>query len=296
MHDPKEDILPKLIPTYKTALSRCDFSNLQEIRMRVMQPVILHYRNERVYCGEEGKLHHRQYAIISQKEDILKQLTAFCRGSAYAYEDDLGNGFLTLKGGHRVGVAGKAVKKRDTVLTMQHVSGLNIRIAREFIGCADNILSHIRNESRIYSTLLLSPPGVGKTTMLRDITRQLSGMFKVTVVDERSEIAAMTQGVPSFDIGEQTDVLDGFSKTDGIICALRALSPDVIITDEIGTQEDKTAIHEILKGGCKIITSMHGYSMEEAMERRKDLLSLFERVILLEKTKDGVEGTKWQNL
>ena len=274
MHDPKEDILPKLIPTYKEALAACDFSCLQEIRLRAMRPVILHHRTGRMFCAGYGASNHRKDALISQPTDIAKQLFAFCRGSAYAYQDDLGNGFLTLRGGHRVGVSGKAVKKGSSVISMQDVSGLNVRIAREFIGCADNAMHCITDRNRIFSTLLISPPGVGKTTVLRDIARQLSADFKVTVVDERSEIAAVEQGVPSFDMGEQTDVLDGFPKDEGITCALRALSPDVIITDEIGTEADKTAIGEILKGGCKIVTSMHGYSIEEAMEKKKDLLSL----------------------
>lgn len=293
MHDPKEDILPKMIPTYKEAFAACDFSVLQEIRLRVLRPVILHGGMGRMFCASYGASNNRKDAIIPQPADMAKQLFAFCRGSAYAYQDDLGNGFLTLRGGHRVGVSGKAVKKGSAVISMQDVSGLNVRIAREFIGCADGAMPCITDRKRIFSTLLISPPGVGKTTMLRDITRQLSADFKVTVVDERGEIAAMEQGVPSFDIGEQTDVLDGFPKDEGITCALRALSPDVIITDEIGTEADKTAIREILKGGCKIVTSMHGYSIEEAMEKKADLLSLFERLIFLEKTEHGAEVKQW---
>lgn len=293
MHDPKEDILPKIIPAYKEAFAACDFSCLQEIRLRVLRPVILHSGRGRMFCGLHGESNNRKDAIISQPADIAKQLFAFCRGSAYAYQDDLGNGFLTIKGGHRVGVSGKAVKKGSAVISMQDVSGLNVRIAREFLGCADDAMTCITDRKRIFSTLLISPPGVGKTTMLRDIARQLSADFKVTVVDERGEIAAMEQSVPSFDIGEQTDVLDGFPKDEGITCALRALSPDAIITDEIGTEADKTAIGEILKGGCKIVTSMHGYSLEEAMEKKKDLLSMFERLIFLGKTENGVEVKQW---
>ena len=293
MRNPKEDILPKIIPAYKEAFAACDFSSVQEIRLRVLRPVILHSSTGRMFCTAYGASNNRRDAIISQPTDIAKQLFAFCRGSTYAYQDDLGNGFLTLKGGHRVGVSGKAVKKGSAVISMQDVSGLNVRIAREFIGCADGAMHCVTDRNRIFSTLLISPPGVGKTTVLRDIARQLSADFKVTVVDERSEIAAMEQGVPSFDIGEQTDVLDGFSKEEGITCALRALSPDVIITDEIGTEADKAAIGEILKGGCKIVTSMHGYSIEEAVEKKKELLSMFERLIFLEKKEHGVEVKQW---
>lgn len=296
MPKPKEDILPKMIPTYRSALAACDFYGLQEIRFRVMRPVVLHSRTGRYFCSSSGAATRREDAIVCQPEDLQKQLAAFCRGSVYAYQDDLGNGFLTLRGGHRVGVAGAAVKQGDQVVSMKEISGLCIRIAGEFIGCAESAMPCVTDQNRIFSTLLLSPPGVGKTTMLRDIARQLSSRFKVTVVDERGEIAAMEQGIPSFDIGEQTDVLHAFPKDKGILCALRALSPDVIITDEIGTRADKAAILEILKGGCKTIASMHGYSIREAMENKAELVSLFERILLLEKTGKGVTVKEWVKL
>ncbi len=290
----KEDILSKFLPLYRAALERCDFTGLQEIRLRAMQPVILHYTDGWKYCGSAGVVERKKDALTSSPEDMAKQLSAFCRGSAYAYQDDLGNGFLTLRGGHRVGVAGKAVKKGEGVVSMRDASGLNIRIARQFLGCADAIIPILLEKKRIFSTLLISPPGVGKTTALRDVARQLGAEFRVSIVDERSELAAMEQGAPSFDIGEQTDVLDAFPKDKGIACALRALSPDVIITDEIGDSRDKEAIAEILKGGCKIVTSMHGYSIEEAKTKKGAWVSMFERLILLEKTTRGAEVKQWE--
>jgi len=145
------------------------------------------------------------------------------------------------------------------------------------------LIKYIKENERILSTIIISPPGGGKTTLLRDIARILGESHKVTIIDERSEIAAQEFGVPQFDVGIQTDVLDGYTKDAGIRHALRSLSPDVIITDEIGTKSDISAIENILKGGCKIITSMHGYSIEEIREKKGEFLSLFEVAVTLER-------------
>ena len=127
--------------------------------------------------------------------------------------------------------------------------------------------------------------------MLRDISRILSSDFKVSIVDERFEIASENKGIPGFDVGMQTDVLSGFSKSDGIIHALRSLSPDVIICDETGSREDYNAIENILKGGCKIITSMHSYSIEEAIRKKPELMALFDIAVLLERN-NGIPEVK----
>ena len=166
---------------------------------------------------------------------------------------------------------------------------MNIRIAREFLGCAESCVPYIRKNKQIRNTVLISPPGVGKTTFLRDIARILSETHKVSMVDERGELAAVCGGLPRFDVGEQTDVLDGFSKTEGIENALRSLSPHVIITDEIGTAEDIKAITDILKSGCSVIASMHGSDIEEQLRKKKELLSLFDVALLLGRKTNGTE-------
>ena len=299
MQNAKDDMLPKFIPIYKQALSHCDFMHLQEIRLRAGRPMMLYKTDgKKVYCGKTGEVAKAEDAIFVTPKELESQLAAFCRGSAYAYREDLGNGFITICGGHRVGVAGKAICQAGNgreVLSIKDVSGLGIRIAREFPGCADCVLPYVVSGNRIYSTLIIAPPGVGKTTVLRDLIRSLSAQFRVSVVDERSELAAMCRGEPSFDIGEQTDVLDAYPKEVGLLCALRALSPDVIVTDEIGTEADKIAICEILKGGCKIITSMHGYHMG-TNNRHAELFSLFERILWIARDKQKVEVVRCQEL
>ncbi len=288
MDKARNEILSKLIPVYSDALSACSFSNLQEIRFRADRPVMLYYSCDTAYLAKRGgKTQLREEAIFCNQADIERQVSAFCRSSQYAYQEEIRAGFLTIRGGHRIGIGGKAVVSDSGILSLTAYSSLNIRIAREYLGSASDCMHYILKEETIQNTVIISPPGVGKTTVLRDLARQLSGRFKVSLVDERGELAAMHRGCPQFDIGDQTDVLDGFLKKEGIIRALRSLSPDVIITDEIGGDADKRVICDILKGGCKIITSMHGYSIEEAVTKKPDLMSLFDTAILLQR-KNGV--------
>lgn len=284
------EILPKLPPFYRERLEKCTFVGLCEIRFRAEKPVMLYYCNRTsflsVYGGETTT---RADAVVAAARDLPAVVSAFCKASVYAHEQDIRAGFLTICGGHRIGLCGKAVVSGEQILNIDYFSGINIRIAREFLGSADHCMEHICTKTSIYNSVLISPPGFGKTTILRDIARQLSARCKVVIVDERSELAAFYAGVPQFDVGEQTDVLDGFPKAAGIIHALRSLSPDVIITDEIGTEEDIKAVSTLLKGGCKIITSMHGYSIEEALAKKSRLMELFETAVLLDK-KDGIPG------
>ena len=251
----------------------CDTENLQEIRIRVNRPVMLYYADrcvsmkDKIFCGAE----------------IEEMVYNFCRNSVYAYSDSIKDGFITVTGGHRVGLAGRGVYKEGKLTNINMYSGINIRIAREHIGCAEKLLPFIYKEEKIKNTLIIAPPSGGKTTYLRDIARLFGSKYKVTIVDERSEIAAMNRGVPQFDIGVATDVLDGFLKTDGVTHALRSLSPDVIITDEIGTDDDYYAIKNILKSGVKIVTSIHGENFSEIKRKKSEFLSLFDGVVILDK-------------
>jgi len=282
------EILSKIPSVYATALQKCNFFDLQEIRFRTGRAVMLYKREGVSYLSkEDGMTRNKECALYATAEDISQIVRAFCKNSVYAYQEEIKEGYITIKGGHRVGISGTAVADKGNVTNMKYLSGLNIRIAREYKGSASHLLGHILDGTRIYNSIIISPPGVGKTTILRDLARQLSNRFKVSLVDERSELAAMHMGVPQFDVGEQTDVLDAFPKATGMIHALRSLSPDVIITDEIGTEEDICAVKSLLKGGCKIVTSMHGYSIEEAMHNKKELMELFETAILLER-KNGI--------
>lgn len=285
----KNEILAQLPLRFRRTLAELDFQAIQEIRFRSGRPLMVYHSGTAGFVTEAGRLtSDRERAVIVSGADISSLLAAFCENSVYAYQSELCDGFLTIRGGHRVGVSGRCVCSGGSITNVTEVSGLNLRIAREFFGCAEQILPAITGaDGTVRSTILLAPPQCGKTTVLRELARVLSERFKVTVIDERSEIAAMKEGVPQFQVGLQTDVLDRFPKAAGMLCAVRSLSPDVMITDELGGEEDIAAVKNVFNAGCRIITSMHGFGAEELHGGRRELFALFDRAVVLMR-KNGV--------
>lgn len=277
-----------------TNIQSDNFNELQEIRLRAYRPLIVHANNQSFYLTNQGYFTKSSQKVVTiTSKDILETLEIISDYSLYAYEEELKNGYITVKGGHRVGVVGKAVTENRKVRTLRNISGLNIRIAHEIKGCANKVLPFIIDKrSNIHNTLIVSPPKCGKTTLLRDMIRQLSNGYRgmkvdlnIGVVDERSEIAGCYKGVPQKDVGLRTDVLDACPKAEGMIMLLRSMSPDIIAVDEIGSQDDLYAIEQILNAGVRLICTVHGYSLEDI--KRKDILNklldegVFGRLILL---------------
>ena len=244
----------------RMAMVSVPLEGIYEIRLRKGMPLAFVNGDGVLYITAKGRVtkDYREGYFVTER-DIKRGMELITRSSVYAYEDEIQKGFVTIEGGHRVGVSGDVVVGADGKLKMRVVQSLNYRFAREVIGCADGVMSKILSGQDVKNTLLVSPPMYGKTTMLRDIARQLSIMGKrVCIVDERREIAACTEGVPAFDLGANCDVLSGAPKVEGMMLMLRSMSPDVIITDEIGGENDFSAIREIKKRGVKVITSLHG--------------------------------------
>lgn len=265
----------------------------EEIRMRIGQPVLLDTGIQELFWDKQaGRLTTSIDGAYRATEQDLKDLVLYMSNySLYAFEEELRGGFLTIQGGHRIGIAGKTVCEGGRIRTIRQISFLNIRIAGEHKGCADKVLPFIRRENGIYNTLILSPPGMGKTTMLRDCIRQLSKGssyhpgLKVGVVDERSEIAACYLGQPQNDLGPRTDVMDACPKSEGMMLLLRSMSPRIIGVDELGGQADYEAVEYALHCGCHILGTMHGDSMEE-MQKKPHLKKwleqgFFERYLLI---------------
>lgn len=266
--------------------------SLEEIRIREERPLMI-FSSGRSYCIKQDGTPSLspKGAYIVTRQDTKRMLQRISNYSIYAVEEELRNGYITLKGGYRVGVAGKSVLDDGKIKTLKYISSFNIRISREVVGSASKIMHYITSGTEVYHTLILSPPQMGKTTLIRDIARQLSDGFpgftgvKVGIVDERSEIAGCFQGVPQNRVGFQTDVMDACPKAIGIMMMIRAMSPAVIITDEVGKAEDADAIEEALNAGIKIITTAHSGDIEDAS--RRPVLSkllekrIFQRILVL---------------
>lgn len=263
------------------------FENLQEIRLRIGHPVII------LYKGQELVL--RQVVTEQVIQETLDYVSNY---SLYAYENELRQGFITVEGGHRVGMAGQVIIENGRVKNLKQISSLNIRVSHEILHCADKLFPYITYNKQLYHTMIISPPRCGKTTILRDLIRQISDGNKwvkgctVGVVDERSELAGCYQGIPQNHMGMRTDVLDGCPKADGMLMLIRSMSPQVVAVDEIGAPEDVQAIKYAMHCGCKMLATVHGESMEEI--RKKPLFEqllreqCFERyVVLCNKTTIG---------
>ena len=246
-----------------------DYEKLYEIRLRVGRPLFL------VYAGGERFLQiKRGEPYFVTRQDLKETLEYVCGYSLYAYEDEIRQGYISVQGGHRVGVTGKVLLNGDRIRGMKYISCINVRLSHQIPGCADAVMPYIQSRNHISHTLIISPPRCGKTTLLRDVIRQLSngreGIPGVTVgvVDERSELAGSWQGVPQNDLGMRTDILDGCLKAAGMLMLLRSMAPDVVAVDELGDREDTTALEQVLKCGCSVLATVHGGSYEELSRKR----------------------------
>lgn len=294
----KDEILEYFPRAIKALLGRLDtkiWDKVNEIRVRADRSIMLVLGAEDWFLSNFGALTNKiQDAYIPSGEDVSKLFMAFSENSIYAFQKEIQNGFITIKGGHRVGISGRVVMQNSEIRSICDVSGINIRIAREMLGSADVVLPYVVGGiGEVYNTLIISPPKCGKTTILRDLARSVSdgrkefGLkpSKVGIVDERSEIAACLRGIPQNNVGIRTDVYDGCPKQLGLELLLRSMSPQVIITDEIGNQGDKQAILGVINAGVKVIATAHGYDISD-LKSKIEVLELieagvFERIIVL---------------
>ena len=314
-----DNILIKLPESMRDRIEKLPtqaLQQLEEIRIRTNTDTLL------ISGGREYSLRDGDEITAEVLEEILNRLLDY---SYYAYEEELSRGYITIEGGHRVGICGRVTLENGQVHLIKDVSSLNIRRSREITGASEKILGAVLSPAKVpaegvpnagipagcggdrspvpsdmsgscssaagcgrmlvRNTLIISPPKCGKTTMLRDLARNLSNAgFRIGICDERSEIAGCYDGKTSYDLGPRTDVLDGCPKADGILMLIRAMSPDVVMTDEIGKPEDAAAIRSALSAGVKIITTIHGSSFEDAAKSAVGALitdHVFETLIFL---------------
>lgn len=267
--------LPATIKTILLAMEAGFCQGIEEIRLRNGQPLILRIGARDFILDARGKFQlDPKLGYIVKADDIFRTIASISDNSLYAFETEISRGYITIPGGHRVGLAGQMVLNHSEIKTIKNFSGIAFRIAREVKGCARDILDFICPvDSLPGNTLIISAPGCGKTTILRDIARCLSNGSNrrpgcnVTIVDERSEIAGSYLGQPQMDIGIRSDVLDACPKAAGMIMAVRSLAPQVVVTDEIGKSEDIEAIRDCLNAGVTVITSVHGQDVEQIKKR-----------------------------
>ncbi|MDK8179331.1 stage III sporulation protein AA [Paenibacillus sp. UMB4589-SE434] len=276
---------------------------MEEIRIREGRPLEVSTCGEYHFITNLGTITEQPLeAHTPSREDCHRLLDLLTNHSLYTMEEQLRRGYVTIAGGHRVGLSGRTVLHQGKVSHLRDISGFNVRIAREVKGTAASIMPYLLDfrAQSVYHTLIVSPPQHGKTTLLRDVARSTaSGMWnhpdarwqslKVGIVDERSEIAGCIKGVPSFDLGFRSDVLDGCPKAEGMMMLIRSMSPDVIVVDEFGREEDVFAMREAIHAGVRVIASAHGSDVEELRRRPGigELLTegVFSRIILLKRTK-----------
>lgn len=287
----KEEVLQVLPERLRQIVERsvADWNTVQEIHIRLGKGIAITANGRKELPNPNGQ-------VVSRREfrELMEYISNY---SLYAFEEEIKKGFLTIPGGHRVGVSGRAVTEDNEVKKLRNISFVNIRIAHEKKGCANAVMPYLLEKDRFLSTLLVSPPGAGKTTLLRDIVRNLAsggnlagsgrmfGAKNVSVVDERSEIASCYMGVPQNDVGMFCDVLDACPKSEGIRMMLRSMAPEVIAVDEIGTGNEYEALTEALTSGCSLLATVHGDSIRHIREKPflKQLLEerMFERIIIL---------------
>jgi stage III sporulation protein AA len=286
-----------------------NFDGVSEIRLRANNPMIIKIGGKDFFISKESALVRddnptmgmgaRSARVFADEgnfcptfEDIKETMERISQYSFYAFESELSAGYITLPGGHRAGVSGQVVMERGAVSAWRYISGINIRVAHSVKGCADEILPKIFSQGKFFHTMIISPPAYGKTTLLRDIVRQISdGGLTVGLADERSEIAGCFRGVAQNDVGIRTDIIDGCPKACAMLMLLRGMSPDVIAVDELGGEQDARAVESILNAGVKILCTAHGRDVED-VKKNPSLASvmqknIFERFVVLDKPRGG---------
>lgn len=254
-----------------------------EIRLRREKPIVLMRNSEMFFFNSNGRItkafDNDRIKVTSAETDSF--FYAICKNSVHSFQEDICSGFITLSGGHRVGLCGTAVIRDGKITNIKNISGFNVRVSREVIGSGEDIYNRIFCGG-LKNVLIAGVPASGKTTILRDLCRLLGSRYKVSLIDERSEIADVYSGVPQNDIGINTDVFDGYSKSDGLETAVRVMSPDIIIFDEAGSQDEFGYMEHAMNCGIRICASIHAASIED-IKRRLPFWKSFDRIVMLGK-------------
>ena len=270
-------------PTLRAGLNDClhrrpDREAWLEIRLRAGSPLQVVTTAGDRWIGSDGPVGGPAQALRCTAEDVQRAVALITRASVYAWEDELAQGFCTLPGGHRAGLCGRALRRQGRVSGQKDFTSVCLRVAREVRGAADavvRLLARAPSGALLHGVLLYGPPGCGKTTVLRDLCRQVADgrpdlalrPHRVAIVDERSEIAACSGGVPQFDLGPRADVQDGWPKAEGLLALIRAMGPEIVACDEIGGAPDARALAEAARSGVAVFATAHAADAADLWRR-----------------------------
>lgn len=265
------EVLPYLPNELRQPLSRipaADAAEIRELRLRLGKPLQVICGNAAFGVTAQGLRVPLEQAAIPITRPILDCcFQNICSHSIHSWQPAIRQGFVTIAGGCRVGLCGTAVIQHQKLETIRNISGMNIRIASERIGCAEQLLHRVSHDLQIGGLLIVGAPASGKTTILRDLSRLLGHRHRLCILDERGEIAAVQNGVPQFSLGMQTDVFDGYPKAEGVEIAVRVMSPEYLICDEIGNETEIEQLMQSIHTGVKIIATAHAGSLHELKQR-----------------------------
>ena len=296
-----ENLFPLKFLAY---LNKTPITKINEIRLRIGKRVVVCIGSKSYFLCAEGLTGNAERAVKADRELIEYVFRCACENSVYAFSNQIRNGFITIKGGIRVGITGEAVNEKNIVKTFKNIGSLLVRIPTEVKGCAQKILNYLF-DGDFQNTLIVAPPGAGKTTMVRDILLQLSQKnycYNVLLVDERFEIANCFNGVPTLDVGNFCDVLSGVTKSFAFECGIRSMRPDIVATDEISCAKDYNAILQASSCGVKIVATIHAKNVEDLKSKLDfDLIlanKVFKRIVVLSCSNGPgtIEGVYDQNL
>ena len=266
-----DEILALLPSRLACALSHIDsrFKDMiSDIWIKTGAPLSVCMEGKCMNVRSDGTLCSYPYGFTVRASETQAVFMRLCDYSVYAYEDELVNGFVTIRGGHRAGVYGTAVYDSDELSSVKDISGINIRIARQRLECSSGVFDAVYDGTNVKNVLIAAPPAAGKTTILRDLARKLSICgVKTAVIDERGELSACEKGSPAFDLGPNCAVYYLYKKVDGITRAVRTLSPTAIILDEVSDAEECARIEQAMNSGVSFLMSAHARNREDLLKR-----------------------------